>query len=121
MKITIAFILFILYTLALCKPVLPFLKDEVAHIFWKAQHIASVHHHHGDHHAEDEIAEAAHEEENNKNPATTKTSEPVSVHMVVQTLYNIPHSITEKLKFAISVNHISTVSLDKHYPPPKSC
>ncbi len=104
----------------MCKPILPLVQDELAHIFWKAEHIATVHHHHGDHHAEDEVAEAAHEEENDKNPSTTKTSEPVSVHIVLQILYNIPHLTTEKLTFATSVSNISTTCLDKDYPPPKS-
>ena len=42
----------------MCKPILPFIEDELAHLFWKAKHLATVHHHHGDHHAEEEIAKA---------------------------------------------------------------
>ena len=69
----------------MCKPVLPLVQDELAHIFWKAKHLATVHHHHGDHHAEVEVAAAEHEEDGDKQPATTKTSEPVSVHIVDRT------------------------------------
>jgi hypothetical protein len=105
----------------MCKPILPLIQDELAHIFWKAEHIATVHHHHGDHHAEEEIAEAAHEEEHDKSPTTTKTSEPVSVHIVLHTLNAIPQISTEKQKFKIIVSNFLTISLDKHYPPPKSC
>jgi hypothetical protein len=96
-------------------------QDTIGHVFWKAHHLATVHHHHGNHHAEEEIAEVAHEEENDKSPTTTKTFEPLSVHIVLQTPYNIPHLTTEKQKFKITVFNYSTVSLDKHYPPPRSC
>lgn len=105
----------------MCRPILPLLQDELAHIFWKTEHIATVHHHHGDDHAEEEIAEAAHEEENDKSQTTTKTCETVSVHIVLQTLYDIPQMSREKQMFKITVSDFSTVSLDKHYPPPKSC
>lgn len=105
----------------MCKPILPIVQDKLAHTFWAADHLATVHHHHGNHHAEEEIAEAEHEESNDKHPATTKISEPVSVHIVVQILYTIPHPTTSKQRFAVNTYNVSTVSLDKHYPPPKSC
>ena len=105
MKTTAAYYFLVLYTLAVCKPILPFVQDELAHIFWKAKHLATVHHHHGDHHAEKEVAKAAHHEHPDKHPATTKTSEPVSVHIVVETLYGItkPFSSEETLKTKSSV------------------
>lgn len=105
----------------MCKPILPFIQDELAHIFWKAEHIVTVHQHHGDHHAEEEIAEAAHEEQHSKNPTTPKTFEPVSVHIVLQTLYVISPIGTETQKFQMTDNGFSIVCLDKHYPPPKFC
>ncbi len=105
----------------MCKPVLPLVQDEIAHIFWKAEHIATVHHHHGDHHAEEEIATSAHEEESNKNPATSKTSEQVSIHIIVESFYTIPPLSIEKQKFGTSICNVFTLSLYKHYPPPKSC
>ena len=121
MKTIAAYFFLLLYTLALCKPILPLVQDELAHIFWKAEHLATVHHHHGDHHAEEEIAEAEHEENADKQPATTKTSEPVSVHIVVETFYGISQPTIHKQQFAVNICNISTVSLDKFYPPPKCC
>jgi hypothetical protein len=104
----------------MCKPILPLVQDEFSHIFWKAEHLATVHHHYGDHHVEQEIAEAEHEE-NHKHPATTKTFEPVSVHIVVEVLYSISQPIMHKQKFAVNIFNFSTFSLDKDYPPPKHC
>ena len=121
MKTVAAYFFLLLYTLAMCKPVLPLVQDNLAHIFWKAKHLATVHHHHGDHHAEEEVAEAEHAEHADKQPATSKTSEPVSVHMVVEILYNISQLTPHKQQFAGNICHFSTVSLDKFYPPPKCC
>ena len=105
----------------MCKPILPLVQDEIAHIFWKAKHLATVHHHHGDHHAEKEIAEAEHEENADKQPATTKTSEPVAVHIVEETHYSIWKPTIHKQQFAVTIYNVATVSLEKYYPPPKFC
>ncbi len=119
MKSSKAYYLLIFYALAMCKPILPLVQDEIAHIFWKAHHISTVHHHHGDHHAEEELTTATHEEQSNKNPAS-KTSEPVSIHLIVQSCYNLPQLPLANQKFGISICMVSTLFLDKHYPPPKS-
>lgn len=120
MKTIVAYYFLLLYTLALCKPILPAVQDEFAHIFWKAKHLATVHHHHGDHHTEEEIAEAE-QKEIDKRPATTKTSEPISVHLVVATLYGISQPTIHQQQFAVNSCTISKVSIDKYYPPPKLC
>ena len=104
---------------AMCKPVLPLLQDEIAHIFWKAQHVATVHHHHGDHHAEEEIAEAAHDEENKNIPSTSKISEPVSIHLIEHCGYSIPKLLIEQQKFGSGKFSASSLTLEKHFPPPK--
>ena len=101
----------------MCKPILPVVEDELAHIFWKAKHLATVHHHQGVHHAEKEVAEEEHEEKHEQ--PTTKTSEPVSIHIVFEALYIIPQLTIHKQKFALNICNFSIVSLDKHYPPPK--
>lgn len=121
MKNTAAYYLLLLYTIAICKPVLPLVLDEISHIFWKAEHIATVHLHHGDNHAEEEFATATHDEENNKVPLTSKTSEAVSIHIFVQDSYGIPVLFIAKTKFVTRIYKISSLSLDKHYPPPRHC
>jgi hypothetical protein len=118
-KTTAAYYFLLFYTLAVCKPILPLVQDELAHIFWKAQHLATVHHHHGDHHAQEEVAEAEHEENGDKHPATIKTSEPVSVHIVIEIYYGISQLTIHKQQFAQTICNVATVSLDKYYPPPK--
>ena len=121
MKTIAAYYFLLFYTFALCKPILPLLQDELAHTFWIDEHLATVHHHHGDHHAEEEVAEAEHEENADQQPATTKISEPISVHIVIETLYGISQPTIHKEQFAANICNVSTVSLEKYYPPPKCC
>jgi hypothetical protein len=120
-KTTVAYYLLILYTIALCKPVLPLVKDKLAHIFWEAEHIATVHHHHGDHHAEEEIAIATHEEDSDTAPPVTKISKSVSIHLIVESLCTSPQFFIGKPKFGAGISNASSLYLDKYYPPPKSC
>ena len=105
---------------AICKPILPLVQDVLAHSFWESKHLATVHHHHGDHHAEEEIAEAEHDE-HDEQPVTTKISEPVSVHMAAEILCSFSQPIIHRQKFAVKICNFTSVSLDKHYPPPKFC
>lgn len=104
----------------MCKPLLPLLKDEIAHIFWKAHHIATVHHHIGDHHAEAEVATASHDDENENQATTIKFAEPVSVHLAAQKDYDLLQPSVTEPKYRVGSYKLCTLSLSKHYPPPKS-
>lgn len=121
MKSTTAYYLIILYTLALFKPILPLLQDELAHSFWQSQHLSTVHSHHGDHHATEEMTEAAHNENNGKPAASIKSYEPLSVHLVDQNIDDTPKVLTTKKKFAIIYSNPPAVLICKLYPPPKDC
>ena len=105
----------------MCKPLLPVIKDEIAHLFWKAHHMATIHHHNGDHHAEEEVATATHEDESENTSTTTKLAEPVSIHLVTQSDYNFLQPTITEQKFGAGIYKLSTQCLSKHYPPPKSC
>lgn len=120
MKSTTAYYLLILYTLALCKPVLPLLQDKLAHSLWQTEHLSTVHTHQGDHHAAEEMMEAGHDENNDKHPAPGKTFEPVSVHLAHHNLQDTPQVFTAKIKFAVLKSNVPSALLFKRYPPPKS-
>lgn len=93
----------------------------MAHIFWKAHHIATVHHHDGDHHADEEVATVAHQDDSDKYPSTSKIAEPVSVHLVAQSHYDLLQPSRTEQKFRAGIYKLPTLSLSKNYPPPKSC
>lgn len=113
-----AYYLIILYLLALCKPVLPTVQDELAHFFWKDEHITKVHHHFGDQHAEHEASSASHEESNKKS-ANSKTIEFVSIHLISQSVKSNPQSCIASAKADLRMYDPSSLSLDKPYPPPR--
>lgn len=114
----IAYYLVILYTLAICKPVLPFVQDKLAHFFWNNEHIATVHLHLGDQHAEHKASSASHEE-NNKKSANSKTIEFVSIHLIGQSVNSTPQSVNASAKADLRIYNVSSLSLDKPYPPPR--
>lgn len=118
MRSDLAYYLVILYTLAICKPVLPFVQDELAHFFWKDAHIATIHHHHGDQHAEHEASSASHEE-NNKTSSNYKTTESVSIHLAVQSVQSTLQFGKASVKFDLRTYNASSLSLDKPYHPPR--
>ena len=121
MRNLIAYCLLLLYSFAVIKPVLPILKDEMAHIFWKTHHLSTVHHHHGNHHTEKEIAHSAHEEENKENGQVVKIAEPVSLHIVVQSFFSFQPTFLKKQVFGTANDAVAFLCLDIRYPPPKFC
>ncbi len=55
MKKTALYILLFAYSTAMLKPVTPYISDAVAHIFYKARHMATVHYENGKFHVHKEI------------------------------------------------------------------
>lgn len=104
----------------MCKPVLPLVQDKIAHIFWEAKHITKVHNHHGDQHTQHEIASAS-QQESNKNPSNSKISEPVSLHIIVQSSQSIPQLFDDKMEFGTIIYNPTSLYLNKQYPPPRFC
>ncbi len=121
MKSDIAYYLLILYVLAICKPLMPLVHDVLAHNFWKAQHIATVHNHNGEHHAEEEIAKEMEDEHNNAVPSTSKTSDTVSIHLISESSHIIPQLFVAKNIFETRMDKVYSLILDQPYPPPRFC
>ena len=105
----------------MCKPVLPIVQDTIAHILWKADHLATVHEHHGEYHTHQEMATAAQEEENNPYPSASKPAEPVSVHITLISFFSLPPLDVQKQMLGRGIYTLSTLYLNKLYPPPKAC
>jgi hypothetical protein len=120
-KNIVAFYLLIFYLLAVCKPVLPIAFDSLAHFFWKAHHISTVHHHLGKNHTEKQVASAAHHEENDANPSKAKIAEPVSTHVVIENYYIILQTSIAPLAYTSKVYRETSAFLEKYYPPPRCC
>jgi hypothetical protein len=118
-KLTVAYYFLLLYTIAACKPVLPMIKDVVAHAFWNAKHVATVHQHDGGHHVHTEISKAAAEEQEKKDTSTSKASDPVSIHIPANHHYDFRHLSDGRKKYFFSPNTFQNPDLEKDFLPPK--
>lgn len=119
MKPTVAYYLLLLYTIAACKPVLPLIKDAVAHAFWNVDHLASVHQHDGNHHVHSEINKASTQDGEEQNTPTSKASEPVSLHVPANHHYDLGHLSRGRKKYFFSPNAFRNPYLEKDFLPPK--
>lgn len=104
MKKVLLYLLLFVYSVNLVKPVFPYVKDSVAHIFWYAQHAATVHFENGKYHMH---AEAVKE--------TQKTNIPTT----------IPHGktandFTEHINTALSYQYNIEPYLHTFHPTPNS-
>jgi hypothetical protein len=116
MKHPLAYYLLLLYTLAVFKPLLPAVRDGLAHVFWEHQHLNVVHHQHGTNHLDAELKEAA---QDTTDSTTLKNTEPVSLHLGAQ--YHVDFAYS-KSPVPQSYDHAGTVLytfLEIHIPPPK--
>ena len=72
MKKTALYILLFAYSTAMLKPVTPYISDAVAHIFYKARHMATVHYEDGKFHVHKEVVKNEKENESAKEKPSSK-------------------------------------------------
>jgi hypothetical protein len=77
-KITSYLLLFI-YANGLLAPVSPIIGDVMAHAFWRAQHMATVHCVNGKYHVHYELYNTG--KKDNKGNSTVKADEAISIHI----------------------------------------
>jgi hypothetical protein len=113
-----AYFFLLLYLAAVSKPVAPIAMDVLAHSFWEAVHISSVHHHHGDDHTHAELEMSSkHDEES---PSGAKYEEPVSVHLTSQKTITSHLSFDTKNNYCCYNSSISESLKEVITPPPKA-
>src|SRR5580700_3010857 len=83
MKKFTAVLLFVCYAMALIRPITPVIGDMLAHTFWRAQHMATVHFENGQYHVHYALQAAAKEDYGNKKPSSVKADETLDTHIVV--------------------------------------
>ena len=78
-KITSKILLYI-YAIGLLAPVSPILTDVLAHTFWRAQHMATVHCENGKYHVHYELYNAG--KKDSKGNSSAKSDETISIHIL---------------------------------------
>lgn len=119
MKITTAYYLLLLYTVAFLKPALPVIKDFLAHSFTLNNHIETIHYQNGKYHVHKEIVENIANDKQDRNTADSKYSEPVSIHIISDVIQHFRFQLITKHNYNYS---IQTLPYPLKYiitPPPK--
>lgn len=118
MKSASAYYLLLFYITAMCKPVLPVAKDMLAHIFWEAQHISTVHHQNGKDHLHHELIDTSNK--NKTEPASPlKISEPVSVHILLQNTFDFTLLVIVEKEYSDRSYVLLNPIVEMNIPPPK--
>jgi hypothetical protein len=118
MKHVSAYYLLLLYAVAICRPVFPLLNDVLAHAFWNAEHLVTVHAHQGTNHVHYELKEAA--EKENKEAVKGAAFETFSVHLLPDSEYATGYVAVVLQKSITGRCYTLSPFLEKHTPPPKA-
>lgn len=98
MKKVIAYYLLLLYSLAVVKPVAPFVCDAIAHAFSEAAHISAVHMIYGSNHAKMEAERQATDEPAGKQQSKSNFNDEFQVHLLQQVV-SLPPSMVSKTQY----------------------
>ena len=120
MKFPIAYYLMLLYLTVMFKPLIPVISDALSHTFEDAIHIATVHSIYGNNHLEVELAATGSDNDASKNQDTTKTPDPMPVH-VSEEASNYDFSLNEADKHypSLFLYNLQGIFISKDAPPPK--
>jgi DNA repair photolyase len=120
MKAAIAYYLMLLYITVMFKPLIPIVKDTIAHTFAEAIHIATVHAIYGSNHLQKEISETT--SDNNKQQSTSTNEDQFPVHVSAKEyLYDFSSALIFKKYFYLHSYNLKSGFITKHSPPPRFC
>ena len=119
MKKGLLYLLLFSYSMVMLKPILPFMTDTVAHIFWYSEHMATVHYEKGKYHMHFESLDAAKKSGTEKSPATNKTEKGSSEHVMIFSQYDFSILLLPNNSFPNEFVHIPHNWLSNSYHPPK--
>jgi hypothetical protein len=117
-KITL-YTLICIYSFALIRPAMPLVNDAVAHIFFKMEHLATVHFENGKYHIHAELQKAS-ENTNSKNNTTSSIFETLASHLKNESArFIIYRTRISEITFPY-INIPVDISLKFPTPPPKA-
>jgi hypothetical protein len=122
MKRLFLYIILTSYTALMLKPVLPYVKDGIEHIFFFAQHMATVHYENGNYHVHYETAKST-KEENSNNPSPNSSSRKGDSNSEQVLTVSLSHEVN--ISICIAEYHAAAVPAllhpikDIYYPPPR--
>jgi len=97
---------------------MPYLTDQVAHLLFFKDHMATVHAHHGKFHVHAAIAEGAKNDQSEKSSNNLKKDNVVTDHINIE-FYRVPVQPFSKNYFDLLSIATSTGDTRHDYPPPR--
>lgn len=121
MKKIITYLLLLAYTTSVVMPVLPFVKDYVAHTFWLYEHIATTHYENGNYHTHYEAETIAKKTNTEKQNDTTKPISFAQEHVVTNNTieYTAPIFQIEKTTYSQLQFYLPSTTYSIEIPPPE--
>ena len=120
MKKITTVILLVCYAMALIKPITPVIGDILAHTFWRAQHMATVHFENGKYHVHYALQAAAKEDNGNKKSSSVKVDETLDIHLVVNNQIVLANNSNMRTITSYDLGHYSSAFPNRDAPPPKA-
>lgn len=104
------------------KPVTPYISDAVAHVFFYAQHMATVHYQNGKFHVHREIIDNAKKTASDKESESPdfKKQNSANDHIVLTQLLQTIHIYTVTVYYVIPSSSLLYTNICSDYPPPKA-
>jgi len=119
MKKAALYILLFAYSTAMLKPVSPYIADSIAHIFYYAQHMATVHYENGKLHVHKEIVNNAKKDNSSKENPSAKKDNTASEHVILQQK-NAFHCFQIRSYNLTAPSCLVYQTHRADYPPPKA-
>ncbi|HLY70728.1 MAG TPA: hypothetical protein VKR53_13435 [Puia sp.] len=119
MKKVLIYLVLVSYTTVLVRPAVPFVADVIAHTFWYAHHVATVHFENGRYHVHYQYMKEAQKSFPGKNQQQAKTEVFIADHLLGNRKFDLVFFLIDKKYFEDLSFSIPQVNPFQHYPPPK--
>ena len=120
MKKTALYILLFAYSILMLKPLSPIISDSIAHVFFYARHMATVHYEHGKFHVHRDIVAEAKKEAGSKESPSSKKEDTTGEHLVLLQRHTI-HGDDNRTSYPVIPSPLPEQSNRADYPPPETC
>ena len=107
-----------IYSFALIRPITPIVNDAIAHVFFKMEHLATVHFENGKYHVHSELQKAA--ENTDSKGSTVSIFETLADHLKNDNLsFIIYRNVISSVTF-LSINFPVDIHIQFPTPPPQA-
>ncbi len=119
MKNFLLYLFFFTYSASILKPAVPYLSDLMAHTFYHAEHVKTVHFENGKYHVHHELVKQAQKNTGNENNDYLKKISLPEEHLIIENSFNFfspyfPHNYLSPV-----LQSIVPVCMNAVFAPPR--